>query len=319
MKLPHKHKKVPYICSYLSNGLKRLNYYAPNKEKEARKLLYKKKLLALTLHRKVRANRLLEGVTWSTFCTFESILQLIIQVGLHFRFESRSLALSRVQSCHHGKLYTLELHLLNLLLKLEFLHLPGSDWLLMNLLRDHEIEIVLALVLTLLHLEFPCYKNGAVLEPLAQVLSWLLKPFWITLTRWSWLFPMISEVHSVASQRHLQDEDKVRPVEEMHNKNDTTLAGEWIGVRPVEEMCNMDDATLIGGHIDKVELWSDSACSLPFANKPVTFWVCIENVLITFSISKLLPEPSGSSWNSKCWVVDELKALTDNSWLLTWP
>ena len=111
----------------------------------------------------------MKGRPW-LFCTFESILQLIIQVGLHFGFESRSLALSRVQSCHHGESYTLELHLLNLLLKLEFLHLPGSDRLLMSLLRDHETEVVLMLVLTLLRLEFPCCKNGAVLEPLALIL-----------------------------------------------------------------------------------------------------------------------------------------------------
>ena len=63
MGLPHRHEKVPHICDYLSNGLKRLNYHAPNKEKEAKKLPYKKGLLALTLHRKVRANRPLEGVT----------------------------------------------------------------------------------------------------------------------------------------------------------------------------------------------------------------------------------------------------------------
>ena len=82
---------------------------------------------------------------------------------------------------------------------------------------------------------------------------------------------MILEVRSVASQGYLWDEDEVRPVEEMHDKDDTTLAGGWIGVRPVEEICDMDDATLAGGCIDEVRLWSDSACSLPFADELVTF------------------------------------------------
>ena len=40
----------------------------------------------------------------------------------------------------------------------------------MSLLRDHETEVVLVLVSTLLHLEFPCCKNGAVLELLALIL-----------------------------------------------------------------------------------------------------------------------------------------------------
>ena len=64
----------------------------------------------------------------------------------------------------------LELHLLNFLLKLEFLHLPGSDRLLMSLLRHHEMEVVLALVSSLPRLEFPCRKNSVVLEPLVLVL-----------------------------------------------------------------------------------------------------------------------------------------------------
>ena len=62
MELPHRHKKVLYICSYLSNGLKRLNYHTSNKQKKAEELLYKKELLALTLHKKVRTNRLLEEI-----------------------------------------------------------------------------------------------------------------------------------------------------------------------------------------------------------------------------------------------------------------
>ena len=40
----------------------------------------------------------------------------------------------------------------------------------MSLLRDHEMEVVLTLVLTLPHLEFPCCNNGAVLELLALIL-----------------------------------------------------------------------------------------------------------------------------------------------------
>ena len=40
----------------------------------------------------------------------------------------------------------------------------------MSLLRDHEIEVMLTLVSTLPYLEFPCCKNGAVLEPLALIL-----------------------------------------------------------------------------------------------------------------------------------------------------
>ena len=75
----------------------------------------------------------------------------------------------------------------------------------------------------------------------------------------------------MASQGCLQDKDKARPVEEMHDEDDTTLAGGWIGVRLVEEIHDMDDATLAGGHIDEVRLQSDSAHSLPFADKPVTF------------------------------------------------
>ena len=63
MKLPHRHEGVPYIYDYLFNGLKRLHYHISNKEKEAKELPYKKELLALTLCRKVRANRPLEGVT----------------------------------------------------------------------------------------------------------------------------------------------------------------------------------------------------------------------------------------------------------------
>ena len=62
MGLPYRCEGIPYICGYLSNGLKRLNYHAPNKEKEAKELPYKKGLLAFTLCRKVRANRPLEGV-----------------------------------------------------------------------------------------------------------------------------------------------------------------------------------------------------------------------------------------------------------------
>ena len=62
MGLPHACEGVPHICGYLSNGLKRLNYHAPNKGKEAKELPYKKGLLALTLCRKVRANRPLEEV-----------------------------------------------------------------------------------------------------------------------------------------------------------------------------------------------------------------------------------------------------------------
>ena len=58
MGLPQRHEEVPHICGYLSNGLKRLNYQAPNKGKEAEELPYKKGLLALILCRKVRANRL---------------------------------------------------------------------------------------------------------------------------------------------------------------------------------------------------------------------------------------------------------------------
>ena len=60
----------------------------------------------------------------------------------------RSLHDSNHLSCHCGESYMLELHLLDLLLKLEFLHLPGSAQLLMSLLRDHEMEVVLVLVLT---------------------------------------------------------------------------------------------------------------------------------------------------------------------------
>ena len=82
---------------------------------------------------------------------------------------------------------------------------------------------------------------------------------------------MILEVHSVASQGCLWDEDEVRPVEEMHDEDDTTLAEGWIGVRLVEEICNTDDATLAEGCIDEVRLQSDSAHSLPFADEPVTF------------------------------------------------
>ena len=76
----------------------------------------------------------------------------------------------------------------------------------------------------------------------------------------------------MVSRGRLWDEDEVRPlVEEMCDEEDTALAGGWIGVRPVEEIRNADDATLAGGHIDDIGLRSECARSLPFADEPVTF------------------------------------------------